>query len=65
MIDPHAHYHREAPFTRLAQRTGVPCVVQEGGQRFMLTPTSRFAIGGGYLHLADRLAWMDARGISR
>jgi len=38
-------------------------VESEGGVRFMVTPTSRFALKGGFVDLAARLAWMDAQGI--
>ncbi len=63
MIDTHAHYYGEALFHRLAARNGVPRVVSEAGQRFMVTPTSRFALQGGFVDLAERLAWMDRQGI--
>lgn len=64
LIDTHSHYYGEALFHRLAARDAVPRVVEEGGRRFMVTPTSRFALQGGFVDLADRLAWMDGQGIS-
>ena len=63
LIDTHSHYYGEALFHRLAMRNGVPRVVVEAGQRFMVTPTSRFALRGGFVDLTDRLAWMDQQGI--
>ncbi len=63
MIDTHSHYYGEALFHRLAARNAVPRVIAEGGQRFMVTPTSRFALQGGFVDLADRLAWIDQQGI--
>ncbi len=61
----HAHYYGEALFRRMAARSAVPLVEQAGAQRFMVTPTSRFALQGGFVHLAERLAWMDGQGIAR
>jgi aminocarboxymuconate-semialdehyde decarboxylase len=34
-----------------------------GPDRFMVTPTSRFALRGGFVDLATRLLWMDGQGI--
>ena len=65
MIDTHAHYYGEALFSRMAQRAAVPRVERDGDTRFMVTPTSRFALRGGFVDLAVRLAWMDAQGIER
>lgn len=64
LIDTHSHYYGEALFGALARRGAVPHVISEGGVRFMVTPTSRFALGGGFVDLADRLAWMDRQGIA-
>ncbi len=63
IVDTHAHYYGEALFRRLAAREGVPRVVAEGGQRFMVTPTSRFLLQGGFVDLGARLAWMEGQGI--
>lgn len=65
MIDTHSHYYGEALFRRMAARAAVPRVEQEGGRRFMVTPTSRFELRGGFTDLAERLAWMDGQGIAR
>lgn len=72
MIDTHAHYYGEALFGRLSRRDAVPRVERDGGggsggdaRRYMVTPTSRFKIQGGFVDLAERLAWMDAQGITR
>ena len=62
-IDTHAHYYGEALFQALARRDAVPRVDTDGADRFMVTPTSRFALRGGFVDLATRLAWMDAQGI--
>lgn len=62
-IDMHAHYYGETLFAALARREGVPRVEPAGGQRFMVTPTSRFPLRGGFVDLGARLAWMDAQGI--
>ena len=64
LIDTHAHYYGEALFSRLLLRDAVPCVRTEAGQRFMVTPTSRFPLQGGFTDLAARLAWMDRQRIS-
>ncbi len=63
LIDTHSHYYGEALFRLLGRRTGVPRVEAEGGDRFMVTPTSRFALRGGFVDIGARLAWMDAQGI--
>ena len=65
MIDTHSHYYGEALFRRMEARAEVPRVERVEGTRFMVTPTSRFALVGGFLDLAERLAWMDAQGIAR
>ena len=62
-IDTHSHYYGETLFRILAARGAVPRVEQQGAERFMVTPTSRFALRGGFVDLAARLAWMDAQGI--
>ncbi len=58
-IDTHSHYYGEALFAALARRDGVPRVELDGIDRFMVTPTSRFMLRGGFVDLATRLAWMD------
>ena len=62
-IDTHAHYYGEALFQTLARRNAVPRVEIEGPDRFMVTPTSRFALRGGFVDLGTRLAWMEAQKI--
>jgi len=62
-IDTHAHYYGEALFQALARRDAVPRVELAGVDRFMVTPTSRFALRGGFVNLATRLAWMERQGI--
>ena len=62
-IDTHAHYYGETLFAALARREGVPRVEPAGAQRFMVTPTSRFPLRGGFVDFDARLAWMDAQGI--
>jgi aminocarboxymuconate-semialdehyde decarboxylase len=57
-IDTHSHYYGEALFRILARRAAVPRVDQDGGRRFMVTPTSRFELRGGFVDLGVRLAWM-------
>lgn len=57
-IDTHAHYYGEALFNALGRRDAVPRVETDGTDRFMVTPTSRFALRGGFLDVATRLAWM-------
>jgi predicted TIM-barrel fold metal-dependent hydrolase len=61
----HSHYYGEALFRRLAARAAVPRVELRGSARFMVTPTSRFELRGGFTDLAERLAWMDSQGIVR
>ncbi len=63
LIDTHSHYYGEALFGLLARRGAVPRVEHDGRDRFMVTPTSRFALRGGFVDVATRLAWMDAQGI--
>jgi predicted TIM-barrel fold metal-dependent hydrolase len=58
LIDTHSHYYGEALFRILSRRADVPRVEQEGGGRFMVTSTSRFALRGGFVDLAARLGWM-------
>lgn len=65
IFDTHAHFYGEALFRHLAARSDVPRVETTSGRRFMVTPTSRFELGGGFVSLADRLGWMDAQGIDR
>jgi aminocarboxymuconate-semialdehyde decarboxylase len=62
-IDTHAHYYGEALFAALARRDGVPRVELDGTDRFMVTPTSRFMLRGGFVDLATRLAWMEMQAI--
>src|SRR5271166_5793990 len=64
LIDTHAHYYGEALFRRLVARAGVPRVEAEEGRRFMVTPTSRFMLQGGFVDLAARLVWMEGQGIT-
>ncbi len=63
LIDTHAHYYGEALFRRLGERSAVPRVESMAGERFMVTPTSRFALKGGFTDLGARLDWMAAQGI--
>ena len=65
IFDTHAHFYGETLFRHLAARTEVPRVETVAGQRFMVTPTSRFPLTGGFVALSDRLAWMDAQAIDR
>lgn len=65
IFDTHAHFYGETLFRHLAARSEVPRVERRSGQRWMLTPTSAFPLTGGFVALADRLAWMDAQGIDR
>ena len=64
MIDTHSHFYGEALFAALARRTGVPYVEAAEGGRWMVTPTSRFPLRGGFVDLGARLAWMAAQGIA-
>eukprot|EP01037_Dinobryon_pediforme_P004293 gene4293-4343_t len=48
----------------MAARSSVPKVGTEGGVRWMVTPTSRFPLTGGFVSLDERLAWMDRQGIT-
>ncbi len=50
-------------FQALALRDAVPRVEIDGVDRFMVTPTSRFVLRGGFIDLAARLAWMDGQAI--
>ena len=61
----HAHFYGEALFARLAGRTGVPRVETDDGRRFMVTPTSRFELRGGFLSVQARLDYMNEVGIDR
>ena len=63
-IDTHAHYYGEALFRTLARRGAVPRVERDGTARFMVTPTSRFALEGGFVDVGARLAWMATQGIA-
>lgn len=65
IFDTHAHFYGETLFRHLAARADVPRVETTAGRRYMVTPTSRFELGGGFVSLSDRLAWMDAQGIDR
>ncbi len=65
IFDTHAHYYGETLFRHLAARAEVPRVDAVGGTRWMVTPTSRFPLTGGFVSLSERLAWMDAQGIDR
>lgn len=65
LIDMHSHFYGETLFGILARRGAVPRVEHEGSLRFMVTPTSRFELKGGFVSLDERLAWMDAHGIAR
>lgn len=65
MIDMHSHFYGEALLARLAARAGVPRVEVQDGRRFMVTSTSRFELRGGFVSLADRLAWMESLGIAK
>jgi aminocarboxymuconate-semialdehyde decarboxylase len=62
-IDTHSHYYGEALFAALARRDAVPRVELDGTDRFMVTPTSRFTLRGGFVDLATRLAWMEMQAI--
>ncbi len=62
-IDTHSHYYGEALLQALARRDAVPRVDVDAADRFMVTPTSRFALRGGFVDLAARLAWMEAQAI--
>jgi len=65
IFDTHAHFYGETLFRHLAARDAVPRVEREGSRRFMVTPTSRFELAGGFVSLDERLDWMDAQGIDR
>jgi predicted TIM-barrel fold metal-dependent hydrolase len=65
IFDTHAHFYGETLFRHLAARPEVPRVEHDGARRFMVTPTSRFELTGGFISLAERLAWMDSQGIDR
>lgn len=62
-IDTHSHYYGEVLFEALARRKTVPRVERAGDERFMVTPTSRFVLRGGFNELAERLAWLDKQAI--
>ena len=64
MIDTHSHYYGEALFAALARRTAVPRVEDTGDGRWMVTPTSRLPLRGGFVDIGARLAWMAAQGIT-
>ena len=49
IFDTHAHFYGEALFRHLAARSDVPRVETTSGRRFMVTPTSRFELGGGFV----------------
>jgi predicted TIM-barrel fold metal-dependent hydrolase len=65
MFDTHSHFYGETLLGHMAARADVPRVETEAGVRYMATPTSRFPLTGGFVSLADRLAWMDHQGITR
>lgn len=65
MIDTHSHFYGETLFRHMAARSAVPRVETVDGVRWMVTPTSRFALVGGFVSLEERLAWMDRQGITR
>lgn len=65
IFDTHSHFYGETLFGHLEARRSVPLVEREGRRRFMVTPTSRFELGGGLVSLEARLSWMDAQGIDR
>ena len=65
IFDTHAHFYGETLFRHLAARARVPCVEHADGRRFMVTPTSRFVLDGGFVSIDDRLGWMDRQGIDR
>ncbi|MGI4951680.1 MAG: amidohydrolase family protein [Janthinobacterium lividum] len=64
-IDTHSHFYGETLFACLSRRDGVPRVESRGAARFMVTPTSRFELRGGFVSVDERLAWMDANRIAR
>jgi predicted TIM-barrel fold metal-dependent hydrolase len=64
VIDMHSHYYGEALFRRMAARADVPRVEHLGGARFMVTPTSRFELLGGFTDIEVRLGWMAGQGIT-
>ena len=65
IFDTHAHFYGETLFRHMAARDAVPRVEAVDGRRFMVTPTSRFELKGGFVSLDERLAWMDSQGIDR
>ena len=65
IFDTHAHFYGETLFRHLATRTQVPRVESDAGRRFMVTPTSRLELTGGFVSLPERLRWMDSQGIDR
>jgi predicted TIM-barrel fold metal-dependent hydrolase len=65
ILDMHAHFYGETLFRLLGARAEVPRVERVGDRRFMVTPTSRFALAGGFVSVTDRLGWMDAQRIDR
>ena len=65
IFDTHAHFYGETLFRHLAPRREVPRVEFDAGRRFMVTPTSRFELTGGFVSLPERLAWMGRQGIDR
>jgi aminocarboxymuconate-semialdehyde decarboxylase len=62
-IDMHSHYYGEALLGALSRRQDVPRIEHSGDDRFLITPTSRFRLQGGFLSLAKRIEWLDAHGI--
>jgi aminocarboxymuconate-semialdehyde decarboxylase len=65
MFDTHSHFYGETLFRHMAARAAVPRVEVDGGIRWMVTPTSRFPLVGGFVSLDERLGWMARQGISR
>ena len=64
LIDTHSHFYGETLLRLLEARGSEPRVERADGQRFMVTPTSRFALRGGFIDIGARLAWMEAQGIT-
>ena len=65
IFDTHSHFYGETLFRHMQARDAVPRVVAEGRRRFMVTPTSRFELSGGFVAIQDRLDWMVQQHIDR
>ena len=65
IFDTHSHFYGETLFRHMQARDAVPRVVAEGRRRFMVTPTSRFELSGGFVAIQDRLDWMVQQPIDR